>query len=216
MARINELFEFDLAEGNCVIGTDEAGRGSAVGCVFSSAVYFNLIDDELKNALKQLNDSKKLSASLRDELYGIIKSKTINSTCTNSVEFIEKYNILNASLYAMKSAVENVTLSVNSDKIIVLVDGFCKIPELKLKQKCIIKGDSNSASIAAASILAKVERDRYMLELDKQYPQYNWKNNMGYLTQDHLDAIDKYGLTPLHRSSFLERYFARKAQLKLF
>lgn len=216
MAHIDKLFSFDSDISEIIIGTDEAGRGSAVGSVFSSAVYFNSIDDNLKLILENLNDSKKLSAAKREELYEIIKYKTINSTCTNSVEFIEKYNILNASLYAMKNAVEQVASNIKSDKIIVLVDGCCNIPKLKYRQKTIVKGDSNSASIAAASILAKVERDRYMIELDKQYPEYNWKNNMGYLTQDHLDAIDKYGLTPLHRASFLEKHFIKKKQLKLF
>lgn len=213
---IDELFEFDRNFNRLIIGTDEAGRGSAVGSVFSSAVCFSCIDDELKECLANLNDSKKLSAKRRDELYEIIKSKTVNSTCTNDVEFIEKYNILNASLYAMKNAVENVYQKLKTSDILVLVDGSQNIRDLELEQKFVIKGDGSSASIAAASIIAKVERDRYMLELDKLYPEYNWKENMGYLTSDHLEAIDKYGLTPLHRASFLEKYFAEKAQLKLF
>ncbi len=213
---IDELFSFDKNFNRIIIGTDEAGRGSAVGAVFSSAVCFKDIDDELKHSLTNLNDSKKLSPKRRDELYEIIKSKAVNSTCTNDVEFIEKYNILNASLFAMKNAVEEVSKILNTSDVLVLVDGSQNIRDLVLEQKFVIKGDANSASIAASSIIAKVERDRYMLELDKMYPQYNWKENMGYLTPDHLEAIDKYGLTPLHRASFLEKYFAQKAQLKLF
>lgn len=213
---IDELIKFDKDFNRIIIGTDEAGRGSAVGAVFSAAVCFKTFDDDLKNALKNLNDSKKLSPKQRDELYEVIKTKTVNSTCTNDVEFIEKYNILNASLFAMKNAVEEVSKSLKTSDILVLVDGSQNIRDLELEQKFIIKGDANSASIAAASIIAKVERDRYMLELDKMYPEYNWKNNMGYLTPDHLEAIDKYGITPLHRASFLEKYFAQKAQLKLF
>lgn len=216
MAHIDELFEFDKSFNKIIIGTDEAGRGSAVGSVFSAAVCFEYIDDDLIDNLCILNDSKKLSSKQRNELYKIIKYKSANSVCTNNVEFIEKYNILNASLYAMKQAVECVQTKIDKNDLLVIVDGSCNIPDLKFEQQKIVKGDSNSASIAAASILAKVERDNYMQELDKQYPEYNWKNNMGYLTPDHLEAIDKYGLTPLHRATFLEKYFAEKAQLKLF
>src|SRR5574344_314629 len=114
----------------------------------------------------------------------------------------------------MKIACENVINEIDSENIIVLVDGNKLIRNFSAPQKTIIKGDSKSASIAAASILAKVSRDRYMAELDKEFPEYNWKQNAGYLTKEHLDAIDKFGLTKYHRKSFLRKHFEK--QLTLF
>ena len=105
---------------------------------------------------------------------------------------------------------------MHNDKLIILVDGNKLIKDFKYPQKYIIKGDSKSASIAAASILAKVTRDRYMAELDKKYPQYYWANNAGYLTKAHLAAIDKYGLCEYHRPSFLKKHFEKQKQLSLF
>lgn len=213
----NNLFEFDKEFNKClIIGTDEAGRGPGAGGVFASAVYFPSFNDELIEKLSYLNDSKKLSKKRREELYDIIIENTINSTVCIEVEEIEKINILNASLKAMKLACENVINEVKSrscfpaqqqeTKIFVLVDGNKLIKEFACPQKFIIKGDSKSASIAAASILAKVSRDRYMLALDEKFPQYNWKQNAGYLTAEHLNAIDKYGITPCHRKSFLKKH----------
>lgn len=214
---INKLIDFDKSFKFAIIGTDEAGRGSAVGAVFSSAVYFQKFDKELTKALSKLNDSKQLSAKTREELYQIIKCETINSTAVKSVEEIEKNNILKASLSAMRDCVVEVAKQIKeNENILVLVDGCYTIFDLAYKQKFVIKGDSLSASIAAASILAKVERDNYITMLSREYPQYNWQNNMGYLTKEHIEAIDKYGLTPYHRASFLEKHFAKSSQLKLF
>ena len=216
MPHVDELFNFDRQYEKLIIGTDEAGRGSAVGDVFAAAVCFEKLDKELINSLSLLNDSKKLSAKNRDELYEILKTNTVNFIGRCSAEEIEDINILNASLKSMNIAVCSVAGKVKSNDILILVDGCCLIKNCEFNQKCIIKGDGQSASIAAASILAKVERDRYLIELDREFPEYGWKNNMGYLTKEHLDAIDKYGLTPYHRKSFLEKYFAQKSQLKLF
>lgn len=203
----NNLFEFDkeLRE-QVIIGTDEAGRGPGAGGVFASAVYFPNPDKELIEKLSDLNDSKKLSKKKREELYDIILTNTVNSTVCVEVGEIEKINILNASLKAMKLACGNVINKLESKKVIVLVDGNKLIKDFVYPQKFIIKGDSKSASIAAASILAKVSRDRYMQELDKKFPQYGWKQNAGYLTAEHLSAIDKYGITPHHRKSFLRKH----------
>ena len=210
------LFDFDLKLKCTVIGTDEAGRGSGVGSVFAAAVCFPEKNNSLIKKLSDLNDSKKLSPKKREELYKIIKTETINSVVPIGVDIIEKENILKASLLAMKKAVENVEKNIEYEKLTVLVDGNFLIPGIKFPQKYVIKGDGKSASIAAASILAKVERDRYMTELADKFPEYFWNKNMGYLTKEHLNAIDKFGLTPLHRKSFLTKHFAKNEQLNLF
>lgn len=216
MEKYKELFAFDKKQNKVIIGTDEAGRGSGVGAVFAAAVCFTNKNKNLIEKLVYLNDSKKVSKKHRDELYDIIKNETINSVVSADVEEIERINILKASLGAMRQAVENVRKSIECEDLIVLVDGNRQIPALQYPQRFIIKGDGTSASIAAASILAKVERDRYMLKLDEEYPQYGWANNMGYLTKDHMSAIDKFGVSPYHRSSYLQKHFAKQEQLNLF
>lgn len=207
-------FDFDKRYRKTIIGTDEAGRGPGAGGVFASAVYFNNCSKSVLKNLKILNDSKQLTAKKREYLYDFIKNETINSTVCVEVDEIEKFNILNCSLKAMKLACEDVISRLDKEDIFVLVDGNRLIRNFDYPQECIIKGDSKSASISAASILAKVTRDRYMLRLDEEYPEYQWKNNAGYLTKAHLDAIDKYGLTKYHRKSFLKKHFEK--QLTLF
>lgn len=211
-----KLFEYDKNYNCSIIGTDEAGRGSGIGAVLAGAVYFPEMSEKLIKKLSILNDSKQLSKKRREELYEIIKSETINCVTPISAEEIEEINILNASLKAMRISVETVASQIDKKDIQVLVDGNKLITNLKLPQKFVIKGDGTSASIAAASILAKVERDRYVENLAKEFPQYGWDKNMGYLTKEHLQAIDKYGITPLHRKSFLEKHFAKQEQLSLF
>lgn len=225
-SRIVKLFSFDIEQQRIVIGTDEAGRGCGAGGVFASAVCFNNRSQELMEELAELNDSKKLSAKKREALFDIIKEKTVNSTICIEVEEIERINILNASLKAMRMActdVINQLYSIKDDsgspdknELIILVDGNKKINNFDYSQKYIIKGDATSASIAAASILAKVSRDRYMLKLDEEFPQYKWKENAGYLTKEHMALIDKYGLCKYHRPSYLEKHFAKQEQLSLF
>ncbi len=216
ISHIESLIDFDNKFDSIIIGTDEAGRGSGIGAVFAAAVCFTNKSEKLLEKLSILNDSKQLSKKHREELYKIIKQETTNCVTPISAEEIEKINILNASLKAMRLSVENIANKIDSNKILVLVDGNKLIPNLNLKQKYIIKGDAISASIAAASILAKVERDRYVIELSKEYPQYGWDKNMGYLTKEHLEAIDKFGTTPYHRMSYLKKHFAKKEQLSLF
>lgn len=212
---MNTLFEFDKTNG-IVIGTDEAGRGPAAGGVFAACVYFPEVSENLIKDLVKLNDSKKLSAKARESIYDIILNSSIHSIIDIEVDEIEKINILNASLKGMKLACEEVIKKAQLDGFITLVDGNKLIKNYTYPQKFIIKGDGKSASIAAASILAKVTRDRYMTKLAEEFPQYGWAKNAGYLTAEHLKAIDTYGLSKYHRPSFLRKHFEKQKQLTLF
>ncbi len=212
---MNTLFEFDKSNG-IVIGTDEAGRGPAAGGVFAACVYFPEVCENLIKDLSKLNDSKKLSAKARESIYDIILNSSIHSIIDIEVDEIEKINILNASLKGMKLACEEVIKKTQLDGFITLVDGNKLIKNYTYPQKFIIKGDGKSASIAAASILAKVTRDRYMTKLAEEFPQYGWAKNAGYLTAEHLKAIDTYGLSKYHRPSFLRKHFEKQKQLTLF
>ena len=201
-----DLFDFDKNFNTQIIGTDEAGRGPAAGGVFAAAVCFDKLSDGLIKDLEILNDSKKLTAKKRESIYDVIKNNTLNKIICVEVDEIEKINILNSSLKAMKLACESIISNANP---LVLVDGNKLIKEFTYPQQYVIKGDSKSASIAAASILAKVTRDRYMQKLHEEFPMYNWAKNAGYLTKEHLDAIDKFGLTKYHRPSFLRKHFEK-------
>ena len=212
---MSNLFEFDKEYG-VVVGTDEAGRGPAAGGVFAAAVYFPEVTDGLIQDLARLNDSKKLSEVAREKLYDVIISNTINSVICVEVDEIEKINILNSSLKAMKLSCESVIKQAGLKDLITLVDGNKLIKNYIYPQKFIVKGDGKSASIAAASILAKVTRDRYMKQLAQEFPQYGWEKNAGYLTTAHLKAIDEYGLCKYHRPSFLRKHFEKQKQLTLF
>lgn len=212
---MNTLFEFDKSNG-IVIGTDEAGRGPAAGGVFAACVYFPEVSENLIKDLSKLNDSKKLSAKARESIYDIILNSSIHSIIDIEVDEIEKINILNASLKGMKLACEEVIKKAQLDGFITLVDGNKLIKNYTYPQNFIIKGDGKSASIAAASILAKVTRDRYMTKLAEEFPQYGWAKNAGYLTAEHLKAIDTYGLSKYHRPSFLRKHFEKQKQLTLF
>ena len=203
------LFDFDNSYKKTIIGTDEAGRGPGAGGVFASAVYFDKVTDGLIADLAILNDSKKLTPKKRDSIFDVIKNNTINEIICIEVEEIEKINILNASLKAMNLACTSVVNRLTAENSLTLVDGNKLIKDYLYPQEFVIKGDAKSASIAGASILAKVSRDRYMEELHEQFPMYNWKKNAGYLTAEHLQAIDKYGLCKYHRPSFLKKHFAK-------
>ena len=215
-----KLFDYDLGLNKLIVGTDEAGRGCGAGGVFAAAVCFNSVSDDLIKRLSILNDSKKLSKKHREEIFYTIKSETINSVVCIDVEEIERINILNASLKAMNIACSNVISQlqheVKDKELQVLVDGNKLIKNFEYPQQFIVKGDATSASIAAASILAKVSRDRYMDRLDEEFPQYKWNENAGYLTKEHMALIDKYGLSPYHRPSYLRKHFAKQEQLSLF
>ena len=204
------LFQFDKDFNTTIIGTDEAGRGPAAGGVFAAAVCFEKVTDALIKDLAILNDSKKLTAKKRDSIYDVIKNNTLNEIVCVEVDEIEKINILNASLKAMNLACSAI---IDNSDVMVLVDGNKLIKNFNYSQQFVIKGDSKSASIAAASILAKVTRDRYMEKLHEEFPMYNWAKNAGYLTKEHLDAIDKHGLCKYHRPSFLRKHFAKQLSL---
>ncbi|MBQ6847419.1 MAG: ribonuclease HII [Clostridia bacterium] len=178
-----------------ICGVDEAGRGPLAGPVCAAAVILN-------EEIEGLNDSKKLSEKKREQLFDVIKQKA-ESYCIAfaTVEEIEEHNILNATFIAMNRAIEG--LSVSAD--FAIIDGNRAPTGIKLPCETVIKGDAKSVSIAAASILAKVTRDRLMLEMDKEYPQYNFKKHKGYGTKEHTDAILQYGVSPVHRPSFLKK-----------
>ena len=179
-----------------ICGVDEAGRGPLAGPVCAAAVIFpeGLIIDGV-------NDSKKLSEKKREKLFDKIKEEALSySIAYASVEEIEKLNILNAAMLAMKRAVEG--LDIKPDMI--LVDGN-KEPDIKdIDCTAIVKGDALSHSIAAASILAKVSRDRLCYELDKEYPQYGFAKHKGYGTSEHMETLRRYGPCPAHRKTFLK------------
>ena len=211
---MNKLFDFDkqkISGYDYLIGTDEAGRGPGAGPVFAAAVCFTSFDERLN----KLNDSKQLTEKVREELFDVIKENSIYAIYQGSVEEIEKLNILRTSLLSMNRSCTEVISKLKSKKVIVLVDGNKKIFDFKHMQETVVKGDAKSASIAAASVLAKVSRDRFMKELDKEFPQYCWAENKGYMTKSHLDAVDKYGLCKWHRKKFFEKHFQKSEQLSL-
>ena len=211
----NFEFDFQKTQKGQIIGTDEAGRGPGAGPVCAAAVFFPEVTDELCNKLLALDDSKKLTEQKREELFDIIVQNSVYSINFSTVEDIDKLNILQASLLAMKKSVLAVQKLAKIENPHVLIDGRQLIPNLNFSQEYVIKGDSKSASIAAASILAKVSRDRFMVELDKKFPQYGFAKHKGYLTKKHLETIDKYGLCPYHRPSFLRKHFEKSEQLTL-
>lgn len=200
------LAEFDeqyRAKFNIVCGCDEAGRGPLAGDVFAAAVVF-----DKDTVIEGINDSKKLTEKKREKLFDEIKEKALYwSIKIATVEEIESINILQSAMLAMKRAVED--LPVKPD--ICLIDGN-KTPELDTPATAIVGGDAKSQSIAAASILAKVARDRYMLEMAKQYPDYQFEKHKGYGTKLHYEMIDKFGASPIHRQSFLKKYYAKLSE----
>ena len=176
-----------------VAGVDEVGRGSLIGPVYAAAVILNKSLNK-----KLLKDSKSLKKSKREMLSKYIKKNSTWAIGKASVKEIEKINILHASLLAMKRAIKKLS----KKPTLVLIDGN-KLPKLKnYKLKSIVKGDQKIASISAASIIAKVTRDRFIISLSKNYKGYTWENNFGYGTKKHLKAIKKLGITKHHRKTF--------------
>ena len=191
-----EYENLKYAEGyTAVCGTDEAGRGPLCGPVVAAAVILPR-DTEIEG----INDSKKLTEKKREKLFDIIKEKAVAYAIAEaSPAEIDEINILNASMLAMRRAIE--ALPVKAD--FALIDGNCS-RGFEIPTETIVKGDAISASISAASILAKVTRDRQCLELDKLYPEYGIAKHKGYPTKDHMDAVRKYGPAPIYRMSFLK------------
>lgn len=181
---------------NLICGVDEAGRGPLAGPVCAAAV---ILPD--KCDIPGLNDSKKLSEKKRNELYDIIIEKAVAySVAFGSIEEIEKLNILNATFLAMNRAIGGLNYAAD----FALIDGN-RIPcNIKIPCKTVVKGDSLSNSIAAASVLAKVTRDRLLTEYDIEYPEYGFAKHKGYGTAAHYAAIKEFGICPVHRRSFLK------------
>ena len=181
-----------------IAGIDEAGRGPLAGPVATAIVIMPLGKEDI---IDKVNDSKKLTEKMREKLY----EEIINKAISYHIELVDEQtidtiNILNATKLGMLTCIENISIKPD----IVLIDA------VKLDTECetesIIKGDALSYSIACASILAKVTRDRYMLKLDEEYPQYNFKKHKGYGTKEHIENLKKYGKSPVHRESFIKSF----------
>lgn len=193
-------YEFEKAASDsgfsCICGVDEAGRGPLAGPVCAAAVIL-----PAGAVIEGLDDSKKLTEKKREKLYDIIKQTAVAySVAYGTLEEIETVNILEATYLAMNRAIEGLTVKPD----FALIDGN-RVPRgIKIPCETIVKGDSKSMSVAAASVLAKVTRDRLMLEYDKKYPEYNFKKHKGYGTKEHTELIKQYGPCEIHRLSFLK------------
>ena len=193
-------YEFEKAAVNsgfsCICGVDEAGRGPLAGPVCAAAVIL-----PEGAVIEGLDDSKKLTEKKREGLYDIIKETAVAySVAYGTLEEIETVNILEATYLAMNRAIEGLTVKPD----FALIDGN-RVPRgIKIPCETVVKGDSKSMSVAAASVLAKVTRDRLMLEYDKKYPEYNFKKHKGYGTKEHTELIKQYGPCEIHRLSFLK------------
>ena len=194
------LHEFDLSKGEIVIGVDEAGRGPLAGNVVAAAAILK----KYSNDLDEINDSKKLTEKKREKLFDVIMENFYIGVGEATPEEIDEINILNATFLAMRRALENLKKQCSTDHL-VLVDGNFKIREYEGEQEFVIKGDAKSLSIAAASIIAKVTRDREMIEEGKKYPEYKFEKHKGYGTKLHKEKLLELGILPIHRKSFLNK-----------
>ena len=200
-ARLEQMREYEHCYAACkwICGIDEAGRGPLAGPVVAGAV---ILPEDCE--ILYLNDSKKLSAKKREELYDEIKEKAVSvGIGMSSPARIDEINILQATYEAMQHAVED--LDVVPD---LLLNDAVTIPLIPIRQVGIIKGDARSLSIAAASIMAKVTRDRMMVEYAELYPEYGFEKNKGYGSAEHREALKKYGPCPIHRSTFIHNWIS--------
>ena len=189
----NSIYE---KTGGLVCGVDEAGRGPLAGPVYAATVIL-----PKGTVIPGLDDSKKLTEKKREELFDIIKDKAISFGIARAeVEEIEELNILNATFLAMNRAIA----MLDPVPVLALIDGN-RNTGIKTESICVIKGDSKCADIAAASILAKVSRDRYMVEMAAEYPQYEFEKHKGYGTKLHYEKLREFGPSPIHRMSFLKK-----------
>ncbi len=185
-----------------IAGVDEVGRGPLAGPVVCAAVILPL---GVRDRIDGVDDSKKLRESVRERLAEQIRARAIAyEICSIDAETIDRINILEATKRCMKQAVEKLSPQPN----VVFTDGNFRL-DIDLPQQNIVRGDALSYSIGAASILAKVYRDRWMCELDKQYPQYGFARNKGYGTKAHMEAISEYGICEIHRKTFLKKFLER-------
>ncbi len=199
LERLDKMHEYERMYDSYafICGIDEVGRGPLAGPVVAGAVILPK-DCEIL----YLNDSKKLSPKRRDEIYDEICEKAVSyATGIAGPERIDEINILQADYEAMRQAIEK--LDIRPD---ILLNDAVTIPDTDIRQVPIIKGDAKSVSIAAASVLAKVTRDRIMDEYDKIYPEYGFAKNKGYGTAAHIEALKKYGPTPIHRRTFITKF----------
>lgn len=200
LARLQAMRTFERKYGGeyeCICGVDEAGRGPLAGPVVAGAVILPK-DCEIL----YVNDSKKLSAGRREELFEQIREQAVSyGIGVSSAARIDEINILQATYEAMREAIQK--LGVTPD---ILLNDAVTIPQVTIRQVPIVKGDAKSASIAAASIVAKVTRDRLMAQYNELYPQYGFASNMGYGAAAHIEALKKYGPTPIHRRSFIKNF----------
>ena len=205
--------EIASREAVLVAGVDEAGRGPLCGPVVAAAVCYKdatyVIPPELEKDFSLIRDSKKLSEQQREKIYNLIQEHFYVGIGIVHADTIDRINILEATFLAMKSATASLKQQltknnkrVRDEDLYVLVDGNQEIPNVSLRQEAVVGGDGTVKSIAAASIIAKVTRDRMIVEYDKQYPEYGLAQHKGYGTKVHMDALRKYGPTPIHRMSF--------------
>ncbi|MCF2612096.1 MULTISPECIES: ribonuclease HII [Fusobacterium] len=201
---MSSLYEFDKEKGD-ILGVDEAGRGPLAGPVVAAAVKIHQYHD----FFEMINDSKKLSEKKREELFDKILTYCDVGVGIASVEEIDEVNILEATFIAMNRAIEDV--SKNSDVTFdtVLVDGNKLIKKYNGKQEFLVKGDAKSLSIAAASIIAKVTRDRIMLKFAEIYPEYHFEKHKGYGTKLHREILLEKGVLPIHRKTFLKKILSK-------
>lgn len=201
-ARVEQMCEYEKEYGvySYICGIDEAGRGPLAGPVVAGAV---ILPKDCR--ILYINDSKKLSEKRRNELFDIIKEEAVTyGIGIIDAARIDEINILQATYEAMRSAINNLNPSPD-----ILLNDAVTIPKVDIKQVPIIKGDAKSISIAAASVLAKVTRDRIMEEYDKKYPEYGFAKHKGYGTASHIQAIKEYGICPLHRLSFVKNFIQK-------
>lgn len=185
-----------------VVGVDEAGRGPLAGPVVAAAFFVDLRADHLSE-LEGLDDSKKVETEDREALYEkLIDFDALYATASRGPAVIDEVNILQATFQAMTEAIEEVVDALESPPDAVLIDGHLTIPHGRWNQRAVVKGDARSHAIAAASILAKVRRDRFMRRIDEDWPEYGFAGHKGYPTQQHRSALEEYGACPIHRRSF--------------
>ncbi len=202
--------EITTKGGVLVVGVDEAGRGPLCGPVVAAAVCYKhgdfIIPPGLEKEFSLIRDSKKLSEKQREKIHNFIQEHFFVGIGMAHADTIDRINILEATFLAMKSAVSDLERKIynvqKKEELVLLVDGNQMIPNLSLRQETIVGGDGSVKSIAAASIIAKVTRDHMIMEYDKHYPEYGFAKHKGYGTKMHMEALRKYGPTPIHRLSF--------------
>ena len=200
---MNKLYDFDKEYNRLIIGVDEAGRGPLAGPVVAAAVVIN----KYSQYLEEVNDSKKLTEAKREKIYeNILNDEDIifGVGIVNS-DIIDEINILQATYMAMRKAIDDIVI-INKEDYLILVDGNREIKDCNYMQETVVKGDAKSLSIATASIIAKVTRDRIMKEFDNTIPGYNFSKHKGYGTKEHYKLLRENGISNIHRKTFLKNF----------